>query len=57
MSAPLYRERMGRRAPEADTIEQARLEARRHAGPTKPVAARIATRAEANDPTWKRAIT
>lgn len=31
----------------ADTIEEARLEARRHAGPTLAVGARLATRAEA----------
>jgi hypothetical protein len=34
----------------ASTIEQARLNARRYAGPNTPVAARLATRQEIADP-------
>lgn len=33
----------------AETIEQARLEARHHAGPTTAVAARLATNTEAGE--------
>ena len=36
----------------ADTIEQARLEARRHAGPHAAVSARLATHAEVAE--WER---
>ncbi len=38
----------------AATIEDARLEARRHAGPHSSVSARLATRGEMNDPELNR---